>query len=234
MFIGVFLGIIIGSVILFGSIRTAVSSLSDPDFHEHADFVMFISGEQFDFSLEEFMSVEPCKIADNSIFQTAYAHGDEELLNEEDYEGENYLKEIVHLHNGVGEVIHIHKEGVTYGDFFGSLEMEFDDEVFVDHLGNIVENDSENEFRFFVNGEEVDSISGQEIRDLDRTLITYGPRDRDFDDVQIEMAKIGNDACYYSETCQHRGAAPLEYCGATPSFPWILKAVGFEEEQLGF
>lgn len=190
------------------SVKTTIENKPEPAFHEHADFAMYLLGERFDFSKDEFMSVTPCKIVQEpSLFgiPAALAHGSTR----------ESLKDDVHLHDNIGGVVHSHKEGIDWSDFFVSIGMEFTDTTFTDHEGAITKNTDENTFRFFLNGQEVLTISDVEIRDNDKVLISYGPKDRVEKDFARELASISNDACYYSETCLHRGDAPYESCGNT-------------------
>ena len=187
-------------------------------FHEHADFALFLNGQKFDFGKEEFMNFEPCVAYEPSLLiPSALAHGGE---------GED-PKEFVHLHQidrvNVGGVIHVHKAGIRYHDFFESLNMEFEDDRFVDNEGKEYENNEENSFRFFVNGKEVENIAETEIRNLDQTLITYGPKDRTMESIQVELAQITNDACLYSGSCSQRGLAAPDSCGGVVKKPFLLK-----------
>ncbi len=181
---------------------------------------MFLDGERFDFSQDQFMSLEPCLISHRPslLIPSAHAHG----------EGLN-LKEAVHLHNNNGDNIHVHIPGVTYHDFFLSLNMKFEDDYFLDHRTNAYRNNETHSFRFFINGEEIDTIADREIRDLDQTLITYGPRDRDQTSIDQELLQLTNNACFYSEACKHRGEAYAENCGGASKLPLLLKWMGIKE-----
>lgn len=191
-------GFILGMGIIFG--YKAVEP--KPAFHEHADFALFLNGKQFDFSGNEFMHVEPC-VSFNPLFQEAYAHGEAEEL-----------KEAVDLHDNVGPVIHVHQAGTSYHDFFESLGMIFENTHFVDREGKETRNNETHSWRFFLNGKEVSSLANTEIRDLDRVLITYGPRDRSMASIQAELGQVTNDACVASEKCPHRPASlSTETCG---------------------
>lgn len=184
-------------------LRSIVRSQPEPAFHEHADFALFLNGRQFDFSKEEYMSNVPCSITRAGKVPVALAHGETETV-----------RDYVHLHDRIGSVVHVHKKGITWHDFFHSLEMDFSDSLFVDDQGNRYENSDTHSFRFVVNGEEVQSLADREIRDLDQVLITYGRRDRTTDSITIEQARVTNNACLSSYACQHRGVTALESCGA--------------------
>lgn len=207
-----------------GLVRSQIGSQAEPEFHAHADFAMFINGQQFDFSLPQFMSIAPCVTTSShhQLIPAAFAHGEDPL-----HEGaESSLGDWVHLHDGIGTTIHLHKEGVTYAQFFESIGMAFSDTSFTDHEGNHYDNSAASSFRFFINNKEVDSIADLEIKDLDSTLITYGPQSRSQESINAELVQITDDACFYSESCTHRGLPAYEQCGAVAQPPFILKWIG--------
>ncbi|HLC76696.1 MAG TPA: hypothetical protein VJH04_00675 [archaeon] len=70
--------------------------------HEHADFAVFLNGEQYDFSQERFMTFNNTE-----------------------------LSELVDLHDMKGNIIHKHAKGITLGYFFGTLGIKFSSTCFV-------------------------------------------------------------------------------------------------------
>ncbi len=89
--------------------------------HYHAGFVVYIDGVRQDYSDDEFMNPDICAVS---------------VGNEE-----NPLEK-VHLHNNIGDVAHVHKEGVLWRDLFTNLNQEFAQETSVVGYrdGQIVEN----------------------------------------------------------------------------------------------
>ncbi len=77
----------------------------DPN-HTHADFAIWINGEEIDFSGPEFMSG---------------LSTDEHTHDEADERHHEYL----HLHDSIGHVLHSHKPGQNFGEFLRSLGIEF-------------------------------------------------------------------------------------------------------------
>ena len=195
-------GLVLGGLFTLQKVKNAITNQPEPYFHEHADFALFLNGEKFDFTKGEYMSTKPCIAKASSWVPVAYAHGSD-------------LDDAVHLHDGIGGVVHMHRENVSWHDFFESLKMDFEDTIFIDDEGNQYREDDNNEFRFIKNGEEVETLQDVEIRDLDRVLISYGPKDRAYSELLVEYGQITNDACYYSDACLHRGSAPLESCGSS-------------------
>jgi len=151
--------------------------------HEHADFVLYINGQQFDFSRSEFVS-----------------HGSDEL------------SPIVHIHPERYTVVHIHQTGTTWDEFFRSIGFDLKDpsilgiEAAQTTLkmpdGTIQRVEGDRKFRFIVNGVKVDGITFSEIHDLDRVLIAYGS-ETDEQAAQL-FAKVTDQACISSERCKDR------------------------------
>jgi competence protein ComGF len=197
-------------------LQHSIEQSKDQEFHEHADFAVFLNGEKFDFSQEKYMNYEPCKISSNSIIQKTYAHSN----NHDDIQKSN-----VDLHGNNGNVIHVHKQGITYQDFFHSLQIDFDDQSFTEDEGNTYKNNNENIFQFFINNQQVDSLYNQEIRNLDKVLISYGQKNRSKSSLFLELAQISNSACIESGSCTHRERAEPESCG-THTKPFLLELFG--------
>lgn len=73
--------------------------------HFHAGFVVWENGKALDFSDDKYMHVAPCAIGGG----------------EHDFSD---VKERVHLHNNIGNVAHVHDEGVTWRNLFESLDRQ--------------------------------------------------------------------------------------------------------------
>lgn len=166
-------------------IQAAVDNAPAPEVenvsvHEHADFAVYLNGEQVDFSKEEYQS------------------------NDEDHK-----HEYTHLHDGVGHIIHKHRTGVSIGELFDSIGMNFSQACFALDTGEQFCNSNTKSLKFFVNGEENSRFGDYEIADLDQILISYGPKD---EDVSEQLESLTDEACIYSETCPERGTPPEEAC----------------------
>lgn len=210
------LGAAVGASATFTYARNTIANRPQPAFHEHADFALFLSGKRFDFSRDEFMSNKPCVLQTRfGWIRAASAHG----FN---------LDESVHLHDNNGSIVHVHREGITWHDFFESLRLGFENDFFADREGNQYKNDESNAFVFLVNGTNVDDLADREIREGDQVLISYGRRDRDAAEIAAEDGQVSNDACFLSGTCKHRGFAPAESCGAegAAAQPAVLRWLG--------
>lgn len=184
-----------------------INVAAEAEFHEHANFAVFINGEKFDFARPEFMHVKPC-VGKNFLLETTYAHTETPEGDFADF------SDVIHMHDLDGGVIHVHEEGRTYHDFFDGIGMAVTESTFFDQEQNLYQDDANNEIRFFLNGEEVDDIAATEVRNLDRVLITYGPRGRSEEQILRELSQVPDNACVASGVCEHRGVPNLENCGS--------------------
>jgi hypothetical protein len=112
----------------------------DPEVHIHAGLHVYIDGEQQDYSGFEFMSIEPC--------------GEEEEDEHSDSVNDN-----IHLHDGIGNVVHIHTDGVSWRHVLEKLGL-----------------DTSNLSEFYLDNEKVDisTTLNQEVKDLASALVIVG------------------------------------------------------------
>ncbi len=80
----------------------------------------------------------------------------------------------IHFEAGDGTTIHKHATGVTLGYLFESLELDLDDECFKIRDGRFFCTNEEYSLKFYINGQQVDSLKDYEIVQNDKILITYG------------------------------------------------------------
>jgi hypothetical protein len=159
--------------------------------HEHANFLVFVNGQQLNFSQEKYMEEETaCKIHDKGANLTD--------------------KEKAHLHGLIGWVAHKHSSDATWGLLFRNMGMTFDSTCFVSDSASYC-NNATHELRMFVNGLENRLYDKMPIRDMDRVLVTFGPRG---ENVAEQLASIPDDACIYSDKCPERGRPSQESCSA--------------------
>ncbi len=96
-------------VVLFMGMA-ALSFFNHPELkhvHYHAGFQVYVNGKQVDFAKPEYMHEKPCTVAKN------VEHEDEQI-------------EKAHLHELVGDVVHVHREPVYWSDLFTNLKYSFD------------------------------------------------------------------------------------------------------------
>lgn len=119
--------------------------------HFHANFGIFINGGRLDFSNAKYMEeVSSCTVS-----------------------GALQPKQRVHLHNNIGDVIHVHNEGVTWGHFFNNINFTINDKVLTDDKGILYQTNETTKLRFILNGSQIDSIFNKLIASEDKLLIDY-------------------------------------------------------------
>ena len=152
--------------------------------HWHADFALYINGKRYDFNQERFFSTT-----------------DEEL------------SENVHLHEPF-LVVHVHREGTTWREFFHSLGFELTDQCLTTPEGDTYCTSETERLSFIVNGVRVDGLAFQDITDIDRALISFG--DESDEELRQQYAEVNDEACILSGLCVERipeGGLPPEACG---------------------
>lgn len=80
----------------------------------------------------------------------------------------------IHFEGGDGTTVHKHATGVTLGYLFDSIKLKVDDKCVIFQDGRQYCTNEDNTLRFYVNGEEVNSITDYEPMDKDRILAVYG------------------------------------------------------------
>lgn len=128
--------LVISVAVVWKSQRTR----SPEDVHYHAGFIVYADGKKQDFSDVQYMHIEPCA---------------DEGQEEESPEHEQIEK--AHLHDGVGDVVHVHRNGAVWGDLFTNIKYEFTGEI-----------------QGYVNGEKIDAILDTPIIPYESILIVAG------------------------------------------------------------
>ena len=141
--------------------------------HWHADFALYIRGERYDFNQERFISDE-----------------------------EDELTENVHIHNPRHNVVHVHREGTTWREFFTSLGFELTDRCLKTPEGEEYCTSGTERLSFVLNGAKLDGLAFQDITDIDRALISFGPETDEELLAQYEL--VTDEACIVSLLCMER------------------------------
>ncbi len=141
--------------------------------HWHADFALYIRGERFDFSDERFVSDE-----------------------------EDELSENVHIHGTRYGVVHVHREGTTWREFFHSLGFELTDTCLTLPDGEQLCTSDTERLSFMLNGVKLDTLAFQDITDIDRALISFGTESDE--ELLQQYAKVSDEACIVSLVCMDR------------------------------
>ena len=141
--------------------------------HWHADFALYIRGERYDFNQERFVSDE-----------------------------EDELSENVHLHGERVSVVHVHREGTTWREFFDSLGFELTDQCLTTPEGEQFCDSEAEELSFVLNGVKLDALAFQDITNIDRALLSFGSESDG--ELMQQYAQVSDEACIVSLLCEER------------------------------
>jgi protein-disulfide isomerase len=150
-------------------------------YHIHVNFKVYVEGKPIDFTLAKYESTQT-----------------------------NPLNPFVHLHDGNGDIIHFHKQGVTMGDFFKSLGMSLSSTCFSPSIGLQYCGNSDGTLKMFVNGKANTQFDAYVPQDLDRILISFGSESAA--QLGSQVNAVADTACIYSLKCPERGTPPTETC----------------------
>lgn len=114
------------------------------EIHIHAGFQVYENGKEKSFADIRYMKDDPCG-----------SHEVGKVVNEQ--------LEKAHMHELVDDVVHVHREGATWGDFFTNIKYPVD--------GSKAE--------AYINEKKVENILAEEIRPYDRVVIFIGEREKD-------------------------------------------------------
>lgn len=164
------IGFIMG-ILWFVVVRVA---LFNPEgTHYHANFALYINGEQDPFdSFTFFEEVQQCSADEISP------------------------RSRVHMHDDVSSVIHIHDEGVTWAHFFANLNYGLGNDYVKTDAG-IFEDNQDAELTFILNGTVTPLLSNTIIGDEDVLLISYG--DESQETLMERFSAIPDTAAAYNE-----------------------------------
>ncbi|MDZ7786319.1 MAG: hypothetical protein U5L95_04335 [Candidatus Saccharibacteria bacterium] len=165
------IGFVVG-VLWFVGVRFAL--YEKDGVHYHGNFAVYINGEreQFD-SFAYYEEVQSC--------------GADAAFNP---------RNRTHMHDETNHVVHVHDEAATWGHFFANLGYTLGNDVLRTD-GQMLIDGQGGELSFVLNGEEVDTIANQTIRDEDALLINYG--DDSTETLQERYDGLTKDAAEYNE-----------------------------------
>ncbi len=110
--------------------------------HYHAGFIVIKNNKIEDFSGIQYMHAKPCGNAP---------------ANEKETEAEQQIEK-AHLHDFVGDVVHVHREGAAWKDLFTNLAYKID---YADVEG-------------YINGKKIPDFQNQPIKPYDSLVIFNG------------------------------------------------------------
>ncbi len=142
-------GIVIG-LLLFALFRF-ITYKPNHTTHYHANWQVWINGQQQTFSEPTFyQEIASCSIND-----------DNDPLHR------------AHMHEGVYNVIHVHANGVTYGQFLENINSSAQ-RGYLNIAGKVYQDNPDNKVTYILNGRRLDSLEGIVIKSEDKLLINYG------------------------------------------------------------
>ena len=95
---------------------------------------------------------------------------------------------LIHVEGGDGTTLHRHATGVPFDEFLKSVNMNIKNGCFILDDGKQYCDNKENKLRFFLNGNETDSINSYVINPNDRILVIYG--NETADQINQELAAL--------------------------------------------
>ncbi len=144
------IGLLLGWL-LIGLVRLAF--LPQPvSTHYHANFLMILDNQPVNFSQDKYMEEVTSCAASGTLTPRQRAH----------------------QHNQNGGSVHIHTDGVSWGQFFQSLSFNLGSNYLVDDTGTLYTANQGKTVRYLLNGQEVQGIANTLIASEDRLLIAYG------------------------------------------------------------
>jgi hypothetical protein len=122
--------------------------------HYHANFAVFVNGQREEFkSFAYYEEVASCA-------------------------GSLSPKTIVHMHDNVNHVAHVHRPEATWGQFFSNLGWTLGDKVLVTANGTVrADGVDGKKLKFIINGRETGVAANQVINSEDVLLVNYGNED---------------------------------------------------------
>jgi hypothetical protein len=178
--IGLLVGILILLIIRF-------FTYNPPRVHYHANFAVFINGQQEQFK-------------DNFYYEEEGAACTAE--------GNMTPHDRAHMHDHEVGLIHVHDSAVTWGQFFQNIGWDVNP-FFVKTPTQVMLADDTHKVTFLVNGQTVPNVENQVIGDRDKLLVDYG--DETTSDLQKESKQIPSTAAK-EDTTQD----PASCSGSTP------------------
>lgn len=141
---------IVSGFFMFAGVRAV--SLQGHSTHYHANFALYVNGQQDKFDNFTFYEeVQSC---------SADEHNNPRLRT--------------HMHQPENNLVHVHADGVTWGHFFANLGYGLSNKAIATDEGVFIDGQDGKKLTFFLNRQPVNSIANQVIQSGDTLLIDYG------------------------------------------------------------
>lgn len=127
--------------------------------HFHAGFKVYVDGKLMDFSDIKYMNIEPCKEHEGE-FETRLRS----VMQNFGEAKEDEQIEKAHLHDFVGDIVHVHRSNAVWGDLFQNIKFRID---------------SSKPMLVYINGRIVDDVLDYSIHAYDSLVLIIGKHNRD-------------------------------------------------------
>ena len=180
-------GLVVGALVIL-VIRLATYKL--PTVHYHANFDVYINGQKELFKGPTYFEEESaCK------------------------EGPNITPaDRAHMHDGIGDVIHVHDRAVTWEQFFNNIGWSIGGD-FLETRDTLYQSNGDNQLHIVLNGQNLTglgSIADRTIGDKDRLLVDFGTTSQTA--LQKEFSAVPYTAAKYDT-----GSDPKTCTGQQPT-----------------
>lgn len=144
--------------------------------HFHANFLMYINGQRFDFGLDKYSEdIWKCKVDENIT-----------------------PKDRVHLHENNADTIHVHHEWVSWWHFFANNNFYFSDKYLILDDWKLYKNDDKNKLTFVLNWKIIKNPYNRMMNSEDRLLINYWNETEEYI-VKERFKKVSENAWEYNK-----------------------------------
>lgn len=133
------------------------SLIKDDQTHYHANFAVYINGRQ-------------------EKFESPLYYQEVQSCSSDDLDDPMHR---VHMHGNENSVIHVHANAVTWGHFFTNIGYGLTKNLIETPEGLLVDGKDGKKLTFYLNGEEVDSVTNKLIGNEDKLLVDYGTVDKE-------------------------------------------------------
>lgn len=169
-------GLLLGALIIL-AIRFVTYHITAT--HYHANFAVYINGQREQFK-------------DPTYYQEVTACS---------VNGPIKPEQRAHMHDGINSVVHVHDDGVTWGQFFENLGWYVGPDFLQTRSGTMYKAGGDNKLHITLNGDDFTGlapISDQVIGDRDRLLVSFG--NLSDSQLQQEYKSVPSTAKHYDES----------------------------------
>lgn len=171
------LGLLLGALIIL--VIRFVTYSGSAQTHYHANFAVYLNGQHETFASPTYYEeVSACSI--NGTIQPAQR---------------------AHMHDNINSVVHVHDDGVTWGQFFENLGWYVGPDFIQTRSGTMYKASGNDKLHVLLNGQDYTGlapITDRTIGDQDRLLVSFG--DISSKTLQQEYKSVPSTAKHYDET----------------------------------